>query len=179
MAGSYARIGSLFYTAANFAKEAMVPGVTATVAYLSDSFIQAARNHSDATKNEEKDNYSTLSSTVNTLAIGYTLSDYLLICTRPEVWKNLTTAQRLTVAFTAVAAVGGAGYSLSRFGIENNTLWAGIAAASSSLLFNVAKDAATLISHKKRSTEDSTIQTVTEETSLIIADNRIKLMPKF
>jgi hypothetical protein len=127
---------------------AIAPGAAVGAAKVCYDGIQQAREieNNDTLKSDIKDEYSLASSIVNVGAIAGSAINVAYAFYYH--WSILTRGQRALVVFLAVAGTAESVYSVSRFGVEQNTLAAGLFAGAGSFTLNTAGYAATVFRQK-------------------------------
>lgn len=136
--------GSFFSAAAkntaNVIGSLASPATVATVAAICHEGIQKSRRMpASDLKDTIKDQFSYASSAVNAFMIGSSFWELMLTLLTHDTWRKLDNKQRLFIITSLLLSAGGAGYALSRFGIEENVLAAGGSALASTLFINTAK----------------------------------------
>ncbi|MDX1902344.1 MAG: hypothetical protein SFW66_10165 [Gammaproteobacteria bacterium] len=130
-------------------KSLTLPSLGAVTAYLSDKGIQISRTlDASDTKDNIKDQFSLVSSTVNVFNISNAAGDFVSTLFSNGTWNKLSCKQKFLIAAQTTLALACAGYSLYEFGTEQHTLAAGLSAATSTLLINLSNNMTTMFAKR-------------------------------
>lgn len=146
----FARFPSLGTTASAL-RALVLPAAAAVSAQCAYSAIQMTREmDASPLKDEEKNHFSHLSSTVNAFVISH--EAFLLISTLvgSGTWNAMSTGERVAIGVIMTLGAAGAGYSMAVFGVEQNTLAAGLSAAAGALLLNTATVSSLFFTQRRR-----------------------------
>jgi hypothetical protein len=134
---------------ANAFKKLALPSLPVAVGYLSHEAIQIARGiDNPVTKQIIKDQYANISSTTNALTLLYATLGFVATLMKAGVWHNLTNKQRAVIGLALTTAIVAGGYSLSRFGVEQNVLAAGIGAGVAVIAEKIGQSGASMFARR-------------------------------
>lgn len=121
------KIENIAGTTIDVTKKLTLTSIPATVGAISREGIQKCREvEPHAVKHQAKDYFAYDSSAVNLLAFLCALQSCLRELIGNGSWRELSNKQRLVLTCGFVLALGAVGYSLSRFGVEENVLAASL-----------------------------------------------------